>query len=156
MTETRFDDIDALNALVTEEFGEWGAPMTVTQEMINQFADVTGDHQWIHVDVERAAKESPFRATIAHGFLLLSLLPALRDGGNHAIVGAASVVNYGADKLRFISPVPAGSEVHVRRRIVNIAAKPKGTQVTAASELAVVGSEKPALLYMSLALYLPG
>jgi len=156
MTETRFDDIDALSALVSERYGEWGAPMAVTQQMIDQFADVTGDHQWIHIDVERAARESPFRATIAHGFLLLSLLPALRDGGNHAIVGAASVVNYGADRLRFISPVTAGSEVRVRRRIANIAAKPRGTQVTADTELAVVGSEKPALLYRSLALYLPG
>ena len=76
-----FDDIDAVNALASEEFGEWGDSIEVTQEMIQGFADLTGDHQWIHVDVERAKAESPFGGPIAHGFLTLSLLPQLIGSG---------------------------------------------------------------------------
>ena len=77
MTAIAFDDIDAINAQASEEYGEWGDELVVTQEMINQFADLTGDHQWIHVDVERCERESPFGGPIAHGFLTLSLMPSL-------------------------------------------------------------------------------
>ena len=70
------DDIDGINAAASDEFGDWGPEVDVTQEMINQFADLTGDHQWIHVDVERA-NAGPFGGPIAHGFLTLSLLPAI-------------------------------------------------------------------------------
>src|SRR4029078_5808684 len=90
----------------------------VTQDMINKFADLTGDHQWIHVDVERAKKESPFKGTIAHGFLTLSLLPTLRAASDHKVVGYGNATNYGSDKLRFVSPVPAGSKVNARARLV--------------------------------------
>ena len=109
MEEIQFDDIEALKGRISEEFGPWGPEVEVTQEMINQFADVTGDHQWIHVDVERAKRDSPFGGPIAHGFLTLSLLPGfLRPAATFAIVGFGNATNYGADKLRFISPVPAG------------------------------------------------
>src|SRR3954464_5204256 len=106
----KFDDIDGINALASTEFGEWGKEVEVTQEMINQFADLTGDHQWIHVDVERAKKESPFGGPIAHGYLTLSLLvPLLAQilTVSDAVMG----VNYGLNKLRFPSPVPVGSKV---------------------------------------------
>src|SRR5262245_6764629 len=105
-TQIRFDDLAALKQLVGEDFGPWGPEIHVTQQRINQFADVTEDHQWIHLDVERARRESPFGGTIAHGFLVLSLIPALRRRTDRVIVGYGNVVNYGADKLRFVSPVP--------------------------------------------------
>jgi acyl dehydratase len=155
MQEIRFDDIEGLRAKISEEFGPWGPDVEVTQEMINRFADLTGDHQWIHVDVERAKKESPFGTTIAHGFLTLSLLPVLRSGSDYKIVGYGNATNYGADKLRFVSPVPAGSNVHAHSRLVAVDAKPKGTQVTQEIAVHVAGSDRPALLYTMLVLYHP-
>ena len=116
MQDIRFDDIEGLRAKVSEEFGPWGPPVEVTQAMIDKFAELTGDHQWIHVDVERAKRESPFKGTIAHGFLTLSLLPVLRSGSDYKVIGYGNATNYGSDKLRFVSPVPAGSKVHARSR----------------------------------------
>jgi acyl dehydratase len=155
MQEIRFDDIEGLRSKVTEEFGAWGPEVTVTQEMINKFAELTGDHQWIHVDVDRAKRESPFKTTIAHGFLTLSLLPVLRAGSDHKVVGYGNATNYGSDKLRFVSPVPAGSKVHARARMVAVEPKPKGTQVTQEIAVHVVGSDRPALTYTMLVLYHP-
>ena len=155
MEEIRFDDIDSLQKHVSEEFGPWGSELEVTQDMINKFAELTGDHQWIHVDVERCKRESPFKTTIAHGFLTLSLLPSLRAGSNFKIGGFGNATNYGADKLRFVSPVPAGSKVHARSRLVAVDAKPKGTQMTQELAVHVVGSDRPALLYTMLVLYHP-
>ena len=124
--------------------------------MINRFAELTGDHQWIHVDVERAKRESPFKATIAHGFLTLSLLPALRSKADCKIVGYGNATNYGANKLRFVSPVPAGCEdPGARSRLIGVEAKPKGTQVTQEIAVHVVGQETPALLYEMVVLYHP-
>jgi hypothetical protein len=155
MEDVRFDDIAGLKKYVSEEFGEWGPPVEVSQDMINKFAELTGDHQWIHVDVERCKRESPFKTTIAHGFLTLSLLPTLRSGAKFRIVGYGNATNYGADKLRFVSPVPAGSKVHARSRLVDAEAKPKGTQVTTEIAVHVDGSDRPALLYTMLVLYHP-
>ncbi len=155
MQEIRFDDIEGLRAKITEEFGAWGPEVAVTQEMINKFADLTGDHQWIHVDVERAKRESPFKTTIAHGFLTLSLLPVLRAGADHKVIGYGNATNYGSDKLRFVSPVPAGSQVHARARLVAVEPKPKGTQITQEIAVHVVGSDRPALTYTMLVLYHP-
>lgn len=155
MEQVRFDDIDRLQALVSEEFGDWGPEIEVTQDMIHRFADLTGDHQWIHVDVERARRESPFKQTIAHGFLTLSLVPVLRPKAQFQIVGYGNATNYGADKLRFVSPVPAGAKVQARSRLVAVEAKPKGTQVTSELAVHVAGSDRPALLYTMLVLYHP-
>lgn len=155
MQKVAFDDIATLQSLVSDEFGEWGPEIEVTQDMINRFADLTGDHQWIHVDVERAQRESPFKRTIAHGFLTLSLVPVLRPKSAYQIVGYGNATNYGADKLRFISPVPAGSKLQARSRLVAVEAKPKGTQVTSELAVHVVGSDRPALLYTMLVLYHP-
>ena len=153
MTALQFDDVDALNATASESFGEWGPALTVTQDMINQFAELTGDRQWIHVDVDRAVRESPFGGPIAHGFLTLSLIPHLMANSNVAITGHASAANYGATKLRFVAPVPAGSDVHCRTRLVEAEARPKGTLVTTEIEVAVVGADRPALLYNMQVLY---
>jgi acyl dehydratase len=155
MQEIRFDDIDALRSKVSEEWGAWGPDLEVTQDMINKFAELTGDHQWIHVDVERAKRESPFKTTIAHGFLTLSLLPVLRSGADYKVTGYGNATNYGADKLRFVSPVPAGSKIRARSRLVGVEAKPKGTQITNEIAVHVAGQERPALLYTMLVLYHP-
>ncbi len=153
--KVRFDDLDALAALVSDELGPFGEPLVVTQEMIDRFADLTGDRQWIHVDVERARREGPFGGTVAHGYLVLGLLTALKSGGALEIVGYASAINYGLDQVRFVSPVPAGSAIHARRRIAHVRKKgPNGTQVTFESEIRVVGAERPALVCRSLALFL--
>jgi acyl dehydratase len=155
MQEIRFDDIDTLRSKVSEEWGAWGPELEVTQDMINKFAELTGDHQWIHVDVERAKRESPFKTTIAHGFLTLSLLPVLRSGADYKVIGYGNATNYGADKLRFVSPVPAGAKIRARSRLVAVEAKPKGTQVTTEIAVHVAGQERPALLYTMLVLYHP-
>jgi acyl dehydratase len=149
----RFDDLDAINALASEEFGEFGDQVEVTQEMIQGFADLTGDQQWIHVDVERCQKESPFGGPIAHGFLTLSLLPSLVGGGPVRVTGQSAAVNYGAESLRFLSPVPSGSKVHARTRLVGAAAKSGGTLLTTEADVRVVGAEKPAILYRMQVLY---
>ena len=154
MKQLRFDDIDALNAAASDEFGNWGPPTKVTQEMVDAFAELTGDHQWIHSDIERAKRDSPFGGTIAHGFLTLSLLPAL-GAQTVRITGQSSAVNYGAEKLRFLAPVPIPSEVHARGRLVRAEARPKGTLLTSEADVSVVGADKPSLLYTMQVLYLP-
>ncbi len=157
MEKIKFDDIDALSAKISDEFGPFGVEMEVSQKTIDQFADLTGDHQWIHLDAERCKKESPFGTTIAHGFLTLSLLPKLSAGTDDAyqIVGAGNVTNYGSDGLRFLSPVPAGATVHARRRLKAVVTTPKGTRVMSETAIHVVGSERPALVYDSIILYQP-
>jgi acyl dehydratase len=149
----RFDDVEALRAKMSKDFGSWSEPIEITQQKINQFADVTGDHQWIHIDVERCKKESPFGGPVAHGFLTLSLLPAFHGGDGYHITGSRNMVNYGANKLRFISPVPAGASVHARSRIIAVDPRPQGTMITRETEVCVVGQERPALLYEGLTLY---
>ena len=153
MEAIRFDDLDAVNARASEEFGAFGEPIEVTQDMIQAFADLTGDRQWIHVDVERTKKESPFGGPIAHGFLTLSLLPRLATGAGPRLSGHTNAVNYGAESLRFLSPVPAGSKVHARSRVVRAEAKSGGTLLTSEIEVRVVDAEKPALLYRMQVLY---
>jgi len=153
MESIRFDDLAKLQSKISAEFGPWSKPVPVTQEKINQFADVTGDHQWIHLDIERCKRESPFGGPVAHGFLTLSMLPAFEIDPGWRVEGYRNVVNYGANKLRFISPVPAGAQVHARQRIVAVEARPQGTQVTTESQVQVVGADKPALIYEGIFLY---
>ena len=155
MKQVAFDDIDALAALISEQFGPWGERVIVTQAMINGFAELTGDRQWIHTDVERARRESPFGAPIAHGFLTLSLLPRLFPKSDIDIVGYGNATNYGSDGLRFLAPVIADSEVHARSRFAAVVAKPKGTLVTTETAINVVDNERPSLLYKGLVLYQP-
>src|SRR5260370_18016590 len=146
MENIRFDDVEKLRSKVSDEFSPWSKPIQVTQEKINQFADVTGDHQWIHIDIERAKRESPFGGPVAHGFLTLSLLPALEIDSGWKVTGYRNVVNYGANKLRFISPVPAGSAVHGRPCAVAAEPAPPRTPVTVQRQVRVVGQDKPPLL----------
>jgi hypothetical protein len=153
--DIRFDDIDRLKSKISDQFSGWSEPIEITQDMIQKFADLTGDHQWIHVDVERAKRESPFKAPIAHGFLTLSCLPAMKREPEWRLTGYGNATNYGANKLRFVSPVPAGSKIHSRGRLVGAEAHPKGTQVTQEINVHVVGSDKPALIYEMVVLYHP-
>lgn len=154
MTDIRFDDLSAINAAASEAFGEFGDSVEVTQAMISQFADLTGDHQWIHLDAERCAKESPFGVPVAHGFLTLSLLPPLmRNVPNISIVGHAAGVNFGAESLRFLAPVPVGSRIAARARVVGAVARSGGTLMTSEAAIHVVGNEKPSVLYRMQVLY---
>jgi acyl dehydratase len=131
---------------------EWVA---IDQERIDAFAEVTGDRQWIHCDVERARRESPWKTTIAHGYLSLALVPALLESLIE-IRGARSAVNTGLDKLRLSAPVPAGSRVRMRAGIEDVRALPRdGVRITFAVRLEVEGAAKPALLARVNYVYFP-
>ena len=150
MQKLHFKDSAALQTLVSEEFDGWSRSVLVDQPMINAFADLTGDHQWIHVDEERCARESPFATTIAHGFLVLSLQPAMT--GATAIFaridGWSSIVNYGSDKLRFTGAVPVNSKIHQRSRLKSIFVQEHKTVLTLETNIHVVGEdERPAVIY---------
>lgn len=146
-------DLAALRAQVSDEFGDWSRPLTITQEMVDQFAELTGDRQWIHVDVERARRESPFGAPIVHGFFLLSLLPSLRTEQPYALVNYSSAANYGSGGLRFLSPVVVNSAVHARQRLKRAEEHKRGTLLTSEVAIHTVGSDKPALVYDLQVLY---
>jgi acyl dehydratase len=117
--------------------------MEITQERVNLFAEATGDHQWIHVDVERAKKESPFGGPIAHGYLTLSLGPVLYPQ-IVAFKGFKMGVNYGANKVRFMSPVPVGGKLRLGVKLLSADDIPGGIQSTLEFTFEVEGSEKPA------------
>jgi acyl dehydratase len=128
---------------VGQEFGvsEW---TTIDQDRIEAFADATGDQQWIHVDVERARAESPYRSTIAHGFLTLSMIPTLSKA-NYRVENAKMGINYGLNKVRFLAPVPAGSRVRVRSELVGAAKVDDITvDLTVRHTVELDGSAKPA------------
>ena len=125
---------------------------TLSQERINQFADATGDHQWIHVDVERA-QSGPFGSTIAHGYLTLSLCAPFL--GELAQVGGISMgINYGIDKARFIAPVPAGSRVRGRGEVVAVTEVPGGVQAVVRITVELEGSDKPAAVVDTVSRFL--
>jgi acyl dehydratase len=147
-----FDDIDAINSYATENYGDWGTEIQVTQEMINDFAELTGDRQWIHIDVERCVKESPFGGPIAHGYLTMSLMPMLIKVPVE-LSGVKNAVNFGCGGARFLSPVPAGSTVHARSRLLGAESHRAGTLVSFESATHVKGVEKPSLVYTSQILF---
>jgi acyl dehydratase len=130
-----------LPGLVGTELGtsDW---YEVTQEAVNKFADATGDHQWIHIDVERAKKESPFGGPIAHGYLTLSLVVPL-VAQVLTVTDVAMGVNYGLNKVRFPAPVPVGSKVRARVTLKNVEEVAGGLQLTQAVTVEREGGEKP-------------
>lgn len=148
MQQIRFDDLTGLRAQISEEYGPWSKPVKISQEMIDVFADMTGDRQWIHVDVERARVESPLKTTIAHGFLTLGMATIIKNTTNFLVVGHGNALNYGIDNLRFISPVPAGAAIHGHTRIAAVEEKNGGMLLTVAVAIHVVDSEKPALAFL--------
>ena len=141
-TPTTVNGIDELRALIGQPIGpsEW---REVTQEDIDKFADVSGDHQWIHVDVERAKKESPFGGTVAHGNLTLSTI----DGFRQELISASGFVlgvNYGWNKVRFPAPVPAGARIRAKAEVTEVEDVGGGWwQVVTRFTLEVEGNEKP-------------
>jgi acyl dehydratase len=141
MPVTQFESIAGLRGHVGQEVAtsDW---LAVSQERINQFAEATEDRQWIHVDPERAARESPFKETIAHGFLTLSLLSEL--GKRAMSVGGVRMgINYGLNRVRFVSPVPAGSRIRARFMLALVDDVRGGVQATWNVTVEREGSEKP-------------
>lgn len=140
-----FTSADDITGAVGETIGtsDW---LEITQERVNTFADATGDHQWIHVDVERATKESPFGGPIAHGYLTLSLLPML-SWQTYTVENSRMGVNYGSNKVRYVHPVPVGS----RMRLVAVLGAADSladgaVQMTVDSTIEIEGVDKPALV----------
>jgi acyl dehydratase len=152
MAQTVFESLDEVRAAVGRELGttDW---LEITQERVDTFAEATGDHQWIHVDVERAQRESPFGGPIAHGYLTLSLsnlfLPQLVE-----VRGVSLGVNYGTGKVRFPAPVPVGSRVRGTARLAACDDIPDGVQTTITITVEVEGSDKPACVVESLSRWL--
>ncbi|WP_432515054.1 MaoC family dehydratase [Kineococcus sp. SYSU DK001] len=139
----RFEDLDALTDAVGTHlgYGEW---ISVEQPRIDQFADATGDHQWIHVDPVRAA-QGPFGTTIAHGFMTLALVPAL-VGGLLEVGGLSMEVNYGLNKVRFPSPLPSGSRIRAGAELVEVTPTERGTQTVSRVTVEIEGSSRPAVV----------
>jgi acyl dehydratase len=148
-----FDSVAELAAAQGQSIGQsdW---VTITQEDVNLFADATGDHQWIHVDPERAAN-GPFGTTIAHGFMTLALLPRLQHQ-IYTVNGIKLAINYGLNKVRFPAPVPVGSRVRAQSSLIGVDELDNGAvQATIATTVEIDGSAKPACVAESIVRYIP-
>jgi len=146
--------LSTINNFVGQELGvtQW---MTVVQERINNYADFTGDHQWIHVDVERARRESPFGSTIAHGYLTLSLASSWQYELGIVPAGVSEALNYGLERVRFLAPVKVGSRI--RDRVVLLAVEPKDKSrilLKTQNTIEIEGETRPALIAETLTLLL--
>ncbi|MDA7688126.1 MaoC family dehydratase [Pelagibacteraceae bacterium] len=147
-------DVNDLENIKGQDLGhsDW---MAIEQDRINQFADATGDHQWIHLDAEKAAKELPTKSTIAHGFLSLSLIVPLA-AQVWSITGAKMMINYGLNKVRFINMVPVGSKVRLGVKISEVNKLDNGgTQVISEATLEIDGQDKPAYVAESIMVAFP-
>jgi acyl dehydratase len=140
----RVDGPSGLKQLVGQHIG-WSDYEQVTQDKVNLFAEATGDHQWIHVDVERATKESPFGGPIAHGYFTLSMLPYFLPK-MWEVHGFRMGVNYGTEKVRFPSPVPVGAKVRCGAQVDAVDDVAGGVQVTLTCTIEAEGAPKPALV----------
>ena len=147
-------DIGELRALEGEEIGASGwVPMT--QAMIDRFAEVTGDDQWIHIDADRAGRESRYGGTVAHGFLTLSLLPQLVRQ-IYRVEGVATSINYGLNKVRFPAPVRPGDRVRAVLRFTKVErADGGGVRITSAVTIEIKGGERPACAAETVTLLVP-
>lgn len=146
----RFSDARALAAEIGQPIGpgEW---FEITQKQIDDYAEATGDNQWIHIDVERAKREAPGGKTIAHGYLLLSLLGKLQP--TIYTVDSPRVLNVGLNKLRFLAPVPVNSRIRLVQTVIAADEQGGGLRVTTATELQLEGSDKPAMAAEIVFLY---
>lgn len=138
---------------VGEEMGvsEW---VQIDQDRVNKFADATGDHQWIHIDVERAKRELPTKGTIAHGYLTLSLIPFLASKISR-IDGVSRGINYGSNKVRFTNMVPVGSKVRARSKLIAAEPKGPGMQLTNEITIEIEGQERPACIAETISVVYP-
>jgi len=145
---TSFEDLLALEG---QEIGisEW---FDVSQEQINQFADATNDHQWIHVDIDRAKKEMPGSKTIAHGYLTLSMVPAM-TATFIEFTNLERAINYGVNKVRFTNMVPVDSKIRARATITRVRQRSGATQVIGETTVEIQGEEKPACVAETVSLY---
>ena len=152
MNSSQIQTFDHIKTFIGQELGvsDW---FQITQERVNAFADCTDDPQWIHVDSERAQRESPFGTTIAHGFLTLSLLPKLASPFVVERMGATRSLNYGIDKVRFIEPVRVGARIRARVKL-HAADEKNGDSllITTENTVEIEGRERPALIAMTLML----
>ncbi|MGY4720240.1 MaoC family dehydratase [Naumannella cuiyingiana] len=148
----KINSAEELEALAGAELGtsDW---VEVTQERINQFADATGDHQWIHVDIERA-NAGPFGGPIAHGFLTLSMIPVLGAQISAIDFGSAKI-NYGLNKVRFMTPVPAGGRIRAHARAAEVNRLEKGIQLITEYTIELEGSDRPACVAEMIMLIIP-
>ncbi|MBS3732480.1 MAG: MaoC family dehydratase [Desulfobacterales bacterium] len=151
MARVQFQTIDELRGHIGEEIavGNWAA---VTQDQINLFAEATGDYQWIHLDRQRAAAESPYGTTVAHGFLTLSMIPRFMEE-TVAFPPAKMSVNYGLNRVRFAAPVPAGSKIRPRVTLRDVKDIAGGAQIYWRVVIEVEGSEKPACVAETISLF---
>ena len=149
---TIIEGIDGLKAKVGEHLGysDW---VEITQDQVNRFADATGDHQWIHVDPDRA-KQGPFGGTIAHGYLTLSLIPLLA-GDIYRVEGLKMGINYGTDKVRFPAPLPVGSSVRAGAELVSVRQAAQGYQAVVRMTLEAQGIDKPVCVADTVVLLVP-
>jgi acyl dehydratase len=147
-----FNTFEEIEAVAGQEIGttEW---IEITQDRVNKFADATGDHQWIHVDVERA-KAGPFGGTIAHGYLTLSLVPWL-GSMLFSLQTPGAKLNYGVNKVRFPNPVRVGSRIRCRVTINAVVDIPAGKQLTVGHVVEIEGEDKPACVAETVVLLLP-
>jgi acyl dehydratase len=148
MAHTTVDGVEGVQGLVGQHLG-WSDWVTITQEQVDQFADATGDHQWIHVDPERATKESPFGGPIAHGYLTLSLLPDLMPQILE-VTGFRMGVNYGTEKVRFPAPVPVGSRIRAGATLESATPFDGGVQMVVTATVEVEGASKPSMVATTL------
>jgi acyl dehydratase len=130
--------------------GEW---LTVTQQMIDRFAEATGDFQYIHVDPGRASK-GPFGAPVAHGFLTLSLIPRLANAV-YKVEGIATGINYGSNRVRFIEPVHVNRRIRARTKLLAVETSPRGTRITSEATVEIEGSARPACIAELIVLMIP-
>ena len=145
------EGIEALQTLIGQELGV-SNPVEVTQAHINAFADATGDHQWIHVDVEKAKQF--MGGTIAHGYLTLSLIPFL-GSQIMSMEGVSRGINYGSNKIRFTNMVPVGSRVRGRQKLVAVEPKGGGLQITNEFTIEIEGKDRPACIAETISLVYP-
>jgi acyl dehydratase len=146
--------LSTITNFVGQELGV-SAWMTIDQERINQFADFTGDHQWIHVDVERARRESPSGSTIAHGFLTLSLAASLQYEIGIIPAGVSEALNYGLERVRFLAPVKAGARIRDRVVLMAVETRGKGQLLLKTrNTIEIEGESRPALIAETLSLML--
>lgn len=154
MKQYKFDDVEALQELVSDEFGEWSNELEITQDMINTFAELSGDDYWIHTDPDKCREMSPFGVPIAHGFLSLILLTKFEIAPTYEITGYNNMLNVGSDRLRFTGAVPVGSKLRLRSRVTAIDATPKGTRFTLEQNVHMAGQERPVLVYDMIFMYM--
>lgn len=154
VTKVPVADEAAMRALVSESFTAWSNEVVVDQALIDEFARLSGDDYWIHTDPDKARKMGPFGGTIAHGALVQVLQSRMKIPLGFEVTGFTNMVNYGSDRLRFPSPVPAGARIHARARVKSVDRLKSGTQLVLEVHTHVVGAERPSVINDLVILYM--